>query len=323
LQRERDRWLDYFVACGHAGAERLADGMEGVVYRLGDGSVAKAWTRKSHAELLRLQAFYEGVADAHLPFAAPRFTGLREVDGACVTIEPEIAGTPLERFCDPARELPAAAVDCFLTVLESLAAVPDDVRLRALAAIDEPRALWDGHETWPAALLALLERRVAAFGDQLRAAVPQFDVGWSRLRELVRRLPGDALGIVHGDLIPANVLVDEALRPLAVLDFGFLSTAGDPAFDAAIAASIFDMYGPNARAVEAQLDVAIAQRFGYARDRITLYRAAYAIATSNAYDPRGADGHFRWCAELLQRAEVRDVLGMGRDPDAAPAAPAR
>ncbi|HJT76890.1 MAG TPA: phosphoenolpyruvate--protein phosphotransferase, partial [Gemmataceae bacterium] len=43
--------------------------------------------------------------------------------------------------------------------------------------------------------------------------------------------------VVHGDLFGENVLVDHAGRPTAVLDFGFLSGAGDARFDAAVTAA--------------------------------------------------------------------------------------
>ena len=36
-----------------------------------------------------------------------------------------------------------------------------------------------------------------------------------------------------------------------------------------------------------------------------LYRAAYAIATANAF---GADGHFPWCAAMLEREDVVETL---------------
>jgi len=59
------------------------------------------------------------------------------------------------------------------------------------------------------------------------------------------------------------------------IDFGFPSTVGDPVFDAAVTASIFDMYGPLARDAERDLDKAITESFGYSADRMALYRAAY------------------------------------------------
>ena len=47
---------------------------------------------------------------------------------------------------------------------------------------------------------------------------------------------------------------------------------------------------------------------GYQPEELTLYKAAYAVATSNAYDPNGRDGHFAWCAQMLCRREVVDLL---------------
>lgn len=73
-------------------------------------------------------------------------------------------------------------------------------------------------------------------------------------------------------------------------------------------ASIFDMYGPLARDTERGLDEAIIERFGYSAARMTLYRAAYSMITSNAYDPLGQDGHFRWCVNILLREDVRELL---------------
>ena len=64
--------------------------------------------------------------------------------------------------------------------------------------------------------------------------------------------------------------MDHASRLVAVLDFGFMSTIGDPAFDAAITASVYDMYGPRAKQNEATLDIAIGQRFGYAASRLAV-----------------------------------------------------
>ena len=95
-----------------------------------------------------------------------------------------------------------------------------------------------------------------------------------------------------------------------MLDFGFFSTVGDPAFDAAVGAGIFDMFGPRARERQALLDRAAIDRFGYAPQRLALYRAVYAMATSNAYDPSGRDGHFRWCVDTLRSPDVARLLGL-------------
>jgi hypothetical protein len=93
-----------------------------------------------------------------------------------------------------------------------------------------------------------------------------------------------------------------------VLDWGFLSTLGDPALDASIFAGIFDMYGPQARERDDDLTGKICARFGYSRELLLFYRAFYALAASNVYDPAGQDGHFAWCVAALNRQDVSDVL---------------
>jgi aminoglycoside phosphotransferase (APT) family kinase protein len=88
---------------------------------------------------------------------------------------------------------------------------------------------------------------------------------------------------------------------VAVLDFGFLTTAGDPRFDAAIAAAVMNMYGPHAQAITDALTARLARDLGYPADVLLTYRAAYAVATANAFTPDGSDGHFAWCIGQLRR----------------------
>lgn len=106
-----------------------------------------------------------------------------------------------------------------------------------------------------------------------------------------------------------NALVDANERPLAVVDVGFLSSIGDPAFDAAVCASTFDMYSVNANEIRELLTHELASRLGYRVDELCLYQAAYAIATSNAYDRAGQDDHFAWYVGQLQRADIACLLG--------------
>jgi hypothetical protein len=304
-----ETWLRRFARRGYPEVEPLGAGMEGAVYRLDDKLVAKVWGLKGEAELARMGAFYDELAASGLGFATPRFFELWEVDGLHVTIEPQLTGTPLDSLCVPGQAPLSQAVSSMLDVLEGLRSAGDLASARALPVLGEERAMWGEEPTWPAALGGLLERRLSLLDDRLRARFPDFDLLEERVRARLAELPAGETVVLHGDLIPANVLVDDALRPLGILDFGFFTTVGDSAFDLAVTASVFDMYGPRARETEATIDRAAVERFGVDPERLALYRAAYALATANIYDPDGGDGHFRWCVEMVGRADVDAALG--------------
>ncbi|TQF01932.1 aminoglycoside phosphotransferase family protein [Kitasatospora acidiphila] len=306
MQSHETNWIEYFSSGGYRDVVPLAAGMEGAVYRLGQGLVAKVWGRREAAELKRLQKFYSDISRAGLSFATPQILEVREVDGNAVTIERELMGRPLKQFVGAG--VPPEADAAVIEVLRGLAMVPATAAMRQLAVLDEPTPLWEGAENWAAALNGLLQRRVASFGDQLRLVVDGFDVVFSQVAELVSRQAERPQSVVHGDVCLENILVGDDLRLTALLDFGFLSGAGDPAWDASIAAGIVDMYGPHAREVDDRLTHRVAREFGYPVELLLGYRAAYGIAASNAYDPNGADGHFSWCAAVLGREDVREAL---------------
>ncbi|MFF2142139.1 phosphotransferase family protein [Kitasatospora sp. NPDC058190] len=308
MQSHQTNWIEYFSSAGHRDVVPLAAGMEGAVYRLGQGLIGKAWGRREAAELKRLQEFYADVSTAGLSFATPQILEVREVEGTSVTIEQELAGRPLKQLVRDG--MPPGADEAVVEALRGLASVPATPAMRQLAVLDEPTPLWDGAESWPVALNGLLHRRIAAFGYQLRTAVVDFDDMFSQVAELIARQGDRPQSVVHGDVCLENILVDDELRLTALLDFGFLSGAGDPAWDASIAAGIVDMYGPHAREIDDRLTARVAREFAYPMELLLGYRAAYGIAASNAYDPNGADGHFAWCAAVLGRKDVRETLGV-------------
>lgn len=304
------RWLEHFRSEGHD-PQPLAAGVEGAIYDLGRGLVAKVWRERGAAELAPMQAFYADVAAAGLPFETPEILAVKQVEGTSVTYERRLPGEPLDRrlSLDDAGADPAAA-RCVTEVLRALAAVPATAAMRRLAVLDEDRPLWEGAATFRAALLALLRRRADRFGPVIRRHLPDFDLRYARLQDRLAALSACPDTVVHGDLVTGNILVDEQARPLAVLDFGFLATAGDPRLDAAIAACVLNMYGPHAPAITDALTAQLAGDLGYPVEVLLTYQAAYAVATSNAFASDGSDGHFPWCIRQLRRPDVADALGL-------------
>ena len=96
-----DKWIDHFRAEGYAEAAPLSSGMEGAVYRLGGGLVAKVWGDKSATSLGGLEQFYADLARASLPFATPEIVAVNKVGSTAITIERELPGRPLREFLSP------------------------------------------------------------------------------------------------------------------------------------------------------------------------------------------------------------------------------
>jgi aminoglycoside phosphotransferase (APT) family kinase protein len=296
-------------AAGLAVTDRLGAGMDGTVYALDAETVVKVWSRQTAPSLERLRAFYAELSAAGLPFATPLIHDLRSVEGTPVTIERRLHGRPLSEFIGAAGPT-ERALRAFAGVVDVLRQIEAGHAARDLTVMDEPNAFYtESTASWPRALLGLLERRVEAYADRLRPAVPGFDVLLDQTVAGIRALPHTGGRVVRGDLCPPNVLVDEELRVVSVLDWGYLSTAGDSALDASLAAGFFDMYGPRARAIDETLTRWFVTELGYAAPLLHLYRAVYAIIGACAYDPAGADGHFEWCAAQLRRDDLRAALG--------------
>jgi hypothetical protein len=306
---ETNEWINYFKAQGYPGVRALAGGMEGEVFTLGNGLVAKVWTRRRAAELVPLKHFYDGLSGAALAFATPCIREVQSVSGQAVTIEQELHGIPLRhRLSDTDTILDPTAVACIIRVLRGLQSVDATAEMRELGVLDEPQSFWADAPDWGSALIGLMDRRVGEFGSQLRAAVPGFDAIYKKILNRVRAIRPERLTALHGDVCSQNILVDDRGSTSALLDFGFLSTVGDPAFDVSIAGGIYNMYGAKARQLDDEFTDKLAREFNYPHEVLLLYRAVYAIITSNAYDPSGQDGHFAWCAAVLRRDALAALL---------------
>jgi len=315
LQAHTQQWLEHLRREGYPQVRALGAGVEGAVYDLGDGTVAKVWGRRHETELLLMQRFYADLASTGLPFATPEILAIKRVNAMAVTHERKLPGTPLQRRLKiEDRHLDPDAVRCVIEVLQALAAVRATSSMRQLRALDEDLPFWAGADNFQTALLDLLRRRVARFGYLISQQLPDFDRRYASLQEKLAAMAQLADTAIHGDLVAGNILVDQDARPLAVLDFGFLTTAGDPRLDAAISAAVMNMYGPHAPAITAELTAQIAATLNYPVDTLLIYQAAYAVATSNAFTPDGSDGHFAWCLAQLRRADITAALGLQLSP---------
>ncbi|MEU0070076.1 aminoglycoside phosphotransferase family protein [Streptomyces sp. NPDC006332] len=303
-QQHSADWLRHFAHRGHHAARPLAAGVEGAVYRLDEGMVAKVWSGRPPADLTLTRQVYADIARHPLPFATPDIVEVEEHEGVLVTYERELPGSPFAQD-SPARpeepDVPGEETDALLTVLSALATVPGTKAMRQLTVQGDDRPLWAGHTRFPDALAGLVERAVRRRGNVLDAHVTDLPAKVARAVQSLRALPDTAVTVIHGDLVPPNLHVDDRGHPVALLDFGFFTTAGDPAFEAAVTAAIWDMYGPHAEERTTALTRLFATELHHDPDTLALYQTVYALTTSDLFSPDGSDGHFRWCAALLDR----------------------
>lgn len=295
-----DPWPGFFAGRGQPGVRRIGVGAEGAVYRLGDGRVVKVWTGRSPTGLT--VQVYADIARHRLPFATPEIFEVREHEGVVVSYERELPGTPMRGDVaggELGHELPVHHKSALLAVLRGLASVPGTDAMRRLTVQGDDRPLWQDHDRFQDALAALVGRATSRHGSDLSAHVPDFEAGVARTLGALRSLPDAPVTAIHGDLVPPNIHTDAVGRPVAVLDFGFCTTAGDPAFEAAVTAAIWDMYGPYAEEHTAELSRLFARELGYAPATLAVYQAVYALVTFDLFGLDDGDGHFRWCAQLL------------------------
>jgi aminoglycoside phosphotransferase (APT) family kinase protein len=271
--------------------------MEGVVYDLGGDLVGKSWFNRSAAEVEPLRAFMVELASQRLPFRTPDIRAVGEVDGRAVSVETKLEGVPLPSAVESGLVSAQYALEQFVEMVAALGATTAGDASKALPVVEEQLPFYARASSWGDALAELVLRRATESRQLLSADLTGFD---ELVENVVGRLRGVVVAqpsIVHGDICQPNVLVDPA-GGIALLDWGFLTTAGDNTFDAATAAGFFDMYGPDAERIDAEL----LDRFedlGHSRERMELYRVAYALITATIYSPTSRDGHYHWCLRNL------------------------
>lgn len=243
MSQPTELWTDFFRTLGFNQAEVIGRGMEGEVFRLTAGLVGKVWHSRQVGELRPLRDLYAELAGQRLPFATPEIVDNTEHAGRQVTIERYLPGESLRSKLDSGQLSKAAALEATVNVVAALQRTTAGAAARSLPVLSEGRPLWAGHDTWSAALACLVQRRADRFAGVLRASVTDFDRKLAATVDLLNALPATEPQLVHGDICPENILASDSGEPTALLDWGFVSTAGDNAFEAAAAAGFFDMYG--------------------------------------------------------------------------------
>ena len=306
------KWTAIFQQQGYVKPVKIGSGMEGTVYLLEpDKLVAKIWGDSSEKRLNTLATFYKRLAPYSNNISTAEIIRIEQIDNKFVTFEKFLGGKTLQSKQKQSCNWPnKQAVVATVKVLEFLKSIPFEPPFKQIGVIGSKNSPCENLSNWSEVIAKLLITRSDKYQHLLEQDIENF----SRLkRQLCIFLKGRShvkTGLIHGDLFGENILIDPQFNPTAVLDFGFLSMAGDPAFDAAIASSIFDMYGPDMIQVDSELTDTFAKHFGYKTETLLAYKAVYAVISSNAYSSSRNDGHYQWCINLLKRKDILSAVGI-------------
>lgn len=301
------------IARNFAGADRplLGQGMEGSVFEMDAGRVLKVWHSKSEADVKALRNFYKSLVVDSDPISTPLiYEVLRERQyGLTLSIEKRVSGTPLKQKIDiSSAESVFAGFGVVERVLSRLARTNSNEEGGTIPVMGA-RNPWLSTTDWGPCLATLCNSRAGMFMSSLDGKVHRCSEKLARLTNELVGVTCENLCVVHGDVCTENILVNPAMQPTGIIDFGFLSMNGDPIFDAVVASQIFSMYDPRASQVRDTFAQRMHTLYGPVfADRYHLYRAAYAFITSNAYSPSGSDGHFSWCVDILNDHAVEERL---------------
>lgn len=301
--KANEKWINYFSSIGYSEAYWIASGMEGSVYMLIPNKlIAKVWTGRTAKELEKLKIMFDPMERGSKAMTLPSIQEIKIIDGVLLSFETYVDGKPLANYIDAdAPILHRKAVDATIEVLDFLKHSPANEALKSLGVLNEEIGLWEGHIDWKTSIKSIMNRRLTKYRNFLDKDVANLSSILEHINTFLEAREPEHMGIIHGDLCGCNIMVDESVTPTGILDFGFLTTYGDLAFDVAISAAIFNMYGKHSDAIEELVTVAFCKHFEYDRAVIDSYKMIYAILTSNAYSENGEDGHYKWCVNILNR----------------------
>ena len=205
------RWTDFLRQRGCRPSTILGSGMEGTVVDLGDNLVAKIWPRRTARELATLKTFYEAVAHADAAFDTPGILQLLCFEGQFAMVEPLLRGRPLwTSTASGSPPLDDIDVVCITDALDGLAAIEATAAMGVLPILEDEAPLETHALPFARSLAALVERRVEKFLQPLLSRLPELDAVAAAVVGRLNGLQPGKSGLVHGDLIPANILVDDA-----------------------------------------------------------------------------------------------------------------
>lgn len=281
------------AAFGVTDEDLIGSGWESTIYALGQHQILRIPRPEVVSEAkLRAQAALLASLPP-LPFAVTRIRDISRIEGQLYVIEDRIAGQSMASLLPGlSADQRAQAFRSYLAAAEAMASVTVPAMAYGDLLHDNPRRC----EKWSDYLTERV--RVAARDEVLAAAVPGLAGIAARFTLRLNALPDPPKCLVHGDIHPANVMMNDDLQVTGLIDFSFTTRVGDHLMDLAGACYYLTAYDLSAQADLDHVKHLIRARHGAeVIDRIELYAVWFAF--DFAYNHDAADV-FAWCVDLIR-----------------------
>jgi Ser/Thr protein kinase RdoA (MazF antagonist) len=281
------------AAFGVTEADLLGDGWESTIYALGSGQILRIPRPEAMSETqVRAQAaFTAGLPP--LPFAVPRVREIARLDGQLYVIEDRIPGQSMAALLPGlSGTRRATALRAYLAAAEAMSVAKIPGAAFGDLLLDRPRRC----DRWADYLTARV--RTAAEDQVLAAAIPDLAGIADRFIARLETIPDPAPCIVHGDVWPPNVMMNDDLEVTGLIDFSFTTRIGDHVMDLAGACHFLLATKASSQADHEVLKQMILERHGAkVMDRIGLYAVWFGF--DFAFNHADA-GVFHWCTGLIR-----------------------
>jgi aminoglycoside phosphotransferase (APT) family kinase protein len=283
-------------------AELLGDGWESTIYALGAAQVLRIPRPEgANEDQLRAQAALTSGLPP-LPFAVPRIREIARIDGQLYVIEDRIPGRAMAAMLpELSGDRRAAALRAYLEAAETMSVATAPGQPFGDLLLAQPRRC----DRWADYLTARV--RKAAEDEVLAAAIPGLAAIVERFNARLEAIPDPVRCIVHGDIWPPNVMMNEDLQVTGLIDFSFTTRVGDHVMDLAGACHFLLATKSSSPADHDYLKQLILAKHGAeVIDRIGLYAVWFAFDFAFNHDDTAV---FAWCANL-----IRDYAAEGSSP---------
>ncbi len=281
------------AAFGVTDADLLGSGWESTIYALGTTQILRIPRPEAGSEAqVRAQAAFTANLPP-LPFAVPRVREIARIDGQLYVIEDRIAGQSMAALLPKlSGDRRTAALRAYLAAAEAMAVATAPGEAFGDLLLDQPRRC----DHWSDYLTARV--RNAAEDDVLAAAIPDLAGIAQRFNARLEAIPDPPRCIVHGDIWPPNVMMNEDLQVTGLIDFSFTTRIGDHVMDLAGACHFLLATKSSSQADHDYLKQLILAKHGdEVIDRIGLYAVWFGFDFAFNHDDATV---FAWCTNLIR-----------------------